>query len=101
MKVSELAGQWVWVEAGMPVLFATPNDGPGEVGHDHIVRVERIEPATTTRPALAIWSDAEGTYGVDVDRVRHSVVSLPPSGNSPVVTAAEALTRLVKRSGGG
>ena len=68
-EARELPG-WVWVEAGMPILFRSNEEASPTVKHDRVVRIERIEPATAERPALAIWSDAEGTYGVDVDRVR-------------------------------
>jgi hypothetical protein len=84
----------------MPLLLRSGGDSPVEVEHDRVVKIERIEPPTGARPPLAIWSDTEGSYGVDVDLVRHKVMSLAPSGNSPVLTAAKAVGRLIKGSHG-
>lgn len=93
MKPDDLVGQWVWVDAGMPFLFIADGVRTSSVRHYHFVRIERVEPATATTPAIAIWSDAEGTYGVDAEKVRNNVASLAPSGSSPVRRAVDAIAR--------
>jgi hypothetical protein len=80
VKPEQLPGKWVWVEVGMPILYRSNEGTSPVVKHDRVVRIERIEPATAGRPALAIWSDAEGTYGVDVDQVRNNTMNMPAWG---------------------
>lgn len=100
MKIEELQGEWVWVSAGSPMLFRSAGGGPSRVRHDRIVKVERIEPATATRPALAIWADAEGEYGVEARLVLNDVMNLPPSGYSLAAKAVGAIARRIKATRG-
>ena len=96
MKIAELPGQWVWVTTGDPILFRSRADLPSTVPHDRIVRIERIIEATDTQPPIAVWSDTEGEYGIEARLAGREVVSLPPSGSSPVAKAAEAIERRVR-----
>lgn len=91
MRIADLPGQWVWLNAGTPVLYRSRDAGPAEIAQHQVVKVERIAPPEGTLPALAIWSDHEGEYGVEARRVTNQVMSLPPSGNSPVSTVVEAI----------
>ena len=92
MKIADLAGQWVWLDAGTPVLYRSRGE-PQPIASHIVVRVVRIEPPTAIRPALAIWSDAEGEYGVEARRVTNQVMSLPPACNSQVSAFAEAVAK--------
>ncbi len=96
MRVEQLPGQWVYVTKGSPMLLRSRGDGPATVRRDLVVRVERIEPPMATRPALAIWSDHEGEYGVDARLVVINVVSRQPSGE-PIAKIADTIDRWSRR----
>jgi hypothetical protein len=98
VKIDELPGQWVWIRAGSPLLFRSRADLPLTVPHDRVVKVERIQPSNETTPALAIWADTEGEYGVEARLVRGEVMSLAPSGSSPIASAADAIGRTIRRA---
>jgi hypothetical protein len=97
MKVADLPGQFVWLDTENPILVATDPDAPDRVARSIVVRIDRVTEPTDSLPALAIWSDAEGEYGVEADLVADHVVSLPPAGDSPVVRTGDAIARRLGR----
>src|SRR5512138_659852 len=96
MKIEELPSQWVWLEPGTPILFHADRRAPDLVAEHLVVRIDRIGPAEADRPALAIWSDDRGEHGVEARRVTNQVMSLPPSGDSPVAKVAEAIEARIR-----
>jgi hypothetical protein len=99
MKFEDLPGQYVWLDPGTPIMITTNRDAPDSIARSIVVRIDRVTEPTDALPALAIWSDAEGEHGVEVDRVASHVMSLPPAGDSPVVRTGEAIAkRLGRRS---
>jgi len=96
MKIQSFVDEWVWVEIGMPILYRSIADGPTSVRHDQIVKIERVEPATEIMPALAIWTDGDGSYGVDVKRINGKVVSTSLRGSTPVLALVKAIERRMK-----
>lgn len=95
MRIKDLPGQWVWLDAGTPILFHDDPAAPDVVASDLVVRVERISPAAGGRPAMIIGNDDRGEHGIEARRVSNQLMSLPPSGNSPVTKAAEAIGSVI------
>lgn len=91
MKISELPGQSVWVDARTPVLFDTDTASPSPLAHHIIVEIVRVTQQTRVLPALAIWRDGKRERGVAATDVVHHVMSLPPAGDAWIVRAGTAL----------
>lgn len=91
MRVSQLPGQFVWLDTGTPILYTTDPAAPERIERGIVVRIERVSEPTATRPALAIWSDAEGEHGVEARRAAREPMSLPLSGESPLIRASEKI----------
>lgn len=84
-------GDWILVEAGLPILYRSEPDAPTAVRHDRVVRVDRVEPASDTTPELVIYTDGDGSYGVDRERVAGKVVSDTLRGSTAVLAAWKAI----------
>jgi hypothetical protein len=98
MKAADLPGQSVAIDPGTPVLFDTRRETPHEQGHYIVVRIDRVTEPNGETPALAVWHDADGEYGVEAKRVADHVMSLPPSGRSWLNRAADRITGTKDRS---
>ena len=97
MKIDELPGQWVWVDKGMALLFKS-DPSRIAVRHYRVVRIEGVEPASGSTPATAIWSDADGSYGVEAERLLGNVMNIAvPPGASLLERLAEAVARRINR----
>lgn len=88
----DLPGQSVAIDPGTPVLSDSRRDTPHPQAHYIVVRIDRISDPEGDIPALAMWHDADGEYGVEAKRVADHVMSLPPAGQSWLNRAADRIS---------